>query len=362
MSDSETQWNIVRQAPQSMEFSRQEYWIGFPFPPPGDLPEPGIQLESLMAPALVAGFSTTEPPGKPHNAGYLLLTSVGEVAVICVQTTFWEVSTPPEPNSIMLSLQREQCCCPSLKPGPAELSALNILIRFPQVSCFLGDSVVKNLSGAQETWVQSLGWEDLIKKEVATHCSILAWEKPMDREPGGLQSMVFQKVRFDLVTTRTKSVALMNPFNFPFLAALTRASNSLPLVLSIFSILFISLFLIFGFDSLPSFLYLLSHFYSYFSFFFPQLMHYTGFSGDHLKHEILLSWQRINCRTEENSAVSSRSLVYKFAVPLKFSSAKAGAGSTSQCAVSITAPCSWQVVETCLFKTIWIKLTLFSWR
>ena len=111
----------------------------------------------------------------------------------------------------------------------------------------------------------------------------------MDREPGGLQSMVFQKVRFDLVTTRTKSVALMNPFNFPFLAALTRASNSLPLVLSIFSILFISLFLIFGFDSLPSFLYLLSHFYSYFSFFFPQLMHYTGFSGDHLKHEILLS-------------------------------------------------------------------------
>ena len=358
-----TLWDPMEYSPPGSSVHgifQQEYWIGFPFPPPGYLPEPGIQLESLMAPALVGGFSTTEPPGKPHNAGYLLLTSVGEVAVICVQTTFWEVSTPPEPNSITLSLQREQCCCPSLKPGPAELSALNILIRFPQVSCFLGDSVVKNLSGAQETWVQSLGWEDLIKKEVATHCSTLAWEKPMDREPGGLQSMGFQKVRFDLVTTRTKSVALMNPFNFPFLAALTRASNSLPLVLSIFSILFISLFLIFGFDSLPSFLYLLSHFYSY--FFSPQVMHYTGFSGDHLKHESLLSWQRINYRTEEDSAVSSWSPVYKFALPLKFSSAKAGAGSTSQCAVSITAPCSWQVVETRLFKTIWIKLTLLSWR
>ena len=358
-----TLWDPMEYSPPGSSVHgifQQEYWIGFPFPPPGYLPEPGIQLESLMAPALVGGFSTTEPPGKPHNAGYLLLTSMGEVAVICVQTTFWEVSTPPEPNSITLSLQREQCCCPSLKPGPAELSALNILVRFPQVSCFLGDSVVKNLSGAQETWVQSLGWEDLIKKEVATHCSTLAWEKPMHREPGGLQSMGFQKVRFDLVTTRTKSVALMNPFNFPFLAALTRASNSLPLVLSIFSILFISLFLIFGFDSLPSFLYLLSHFYSY--FFFPQVMHYTGFSGDHLKHESLLSWQRINYRTEEDSAVSSWSPVYKFALPLKFSSAKAGAGSTSQCAVSITAPCSWQVVETRLFKTIWIKLTLLSWR
>ena len=102
-----------------------------------------------VAPALVGGFSTTGPPGKPHHTGYLLLTSVGEVAVICIQTTFWEVSTPPEPNSIMLSLQRGQCCCPSLKPGPAELSALNILIRCPQVSCFPGDSVVKNLSGTQ---------------------------------------------------------------------------------------------------------------------------------------------------------------------------------------------------------------------
>ena len=127
-----TQWTVACRAPQSMEFSRQEYWIGFPFPPPGDLPEPETQLECLVAPALVGGFSTTEPPGKPHNTGYLLLTSVGEVAVICVQTTFWEVSSPPEPNSIMLSLQRGQCCCPSLKPGPAELSTLNILIRFPK--------------------------------------------------------------------------------------------------------------------------------------------------------------------------------------------------------------------------------------
>jgi len=43
-----------------MEFSRQEYWSGLPFPSPGILPNPGIQSE---APALAGGFFTAEPPG-----------------------------------------------------------------------------------------------------------------------------------------------------------------------------------------------------------------------------------------------------------------------------------------------------------
>ena len=42
-----------------MGFSRQEYSSGLPFPAPGDLPDPGIELESLMSPALVGGFFTT---------------------------------------------------------------------------------------------------------------------------------------------------------------------------------------------------------------------------------------------------------------------------------------------------------------
>ena len=45
-----------------MDFSRQEDCGGLPFPPPGDLPNPGIEPES---PALAGGFFTTEPPGKP---------------------------------------------------------------------------------------------------------------------------------------------------------------------------------------------------------------------------------------------------------------------------------------------------------
>ena len=47
-----------------MGFPRQEYGSGLPFPSPGDLPDPGTELESPMAPALAGGFFTTEPPGK----------------------------------------------------------------------------------------------------------------------------------------------------------------------------------------------------------------------------------------------------------------------------------------------------------
>ena len=54
-------------------------------------------------------------------------------------------------------------------------------------------SAVKNLPAMQETWVWSLGWKDPLEKEVATHCSILAWEIQWTEEPGGLQSMGLQK-------------------------------------------------------------------------------------------------------------------------------------------------------------------------
>ena len=54
-----TLWTVARQALLSMGFSRQEYWSGFPFPPPGDLPDPGMELTSLMSPALAGSFLTT---------------------------------------------------------------------------------------------------------------------------------------------------------------------------------------------------------------------------------------------------------------------------------------------------------------
>ena len=49
--------------------------------------------------------------------------------------------------------------------------------------------MVKHLPVVQETWVQSLGWEDLLEKERATHSRIVAWKTQWVKEPGGLQSM-----------------------------------------------------------------------------------------------------------------------------------------------------------------------------
>ena len=55
--------------------------------------------------------------------------------------------------------------------------------------------MVKNLPAVQETWVRSLGWEDPLEKEMATHSRILAWRIPWTEEPGGLQSLGSQRVR-----------------------------------------------------------------------------------------------------------------------------------------------------------------------
>ena len=52
-------WKVARQTPLSIRFSRQEYWSGLPCPPPGDLPDPGMEPVSLMSPALAGGFFTT---------------------------------------------------------------------------------------------------------------------------------------------------------------------------------------------------------------------------------------------------------------------------------------------------------------
>ena len=64
--------------------------------------------------------------------------------------------------------------------------------------------MVKNLLAKQGAWVQSLGWEDPLEKEMATHASILIWEIPWTEEPDGLQSMVSQRVRHDIATKQSK--------------------------------------------------------------------------------------------------------------------------------------------------------------
>ena len=69
----EIPWTVAHQAPLSMGFSRQEYWSGLPCPPPGDLPDPGIEPRS---PALQVDSLLFESPGKPKN------TEVGGLSLL----------------------------------------------------------------------------------------------------------------------------------------------------------------------------------------------------------------------------------------------------------------------------------------
>ena len=59
-----TPWTVAHQPPLSMGLSRQEHCSGLPCPSPGGLSDPGIELVSLMSPALAGGFFTSVPPGK----------------------------------------------------------------------------------------------------------------------------------------------------------------------------------------------------------------------------------------------------------------------------------------------------------
>ena len=68
----ETPWTVAHQALQSMEFSRQEYWSGLPFPSPGDLPNPGTEPGR---PALQADALPSEPPGKPQESESVVVQS-----------------------------------------------------------------------------------------------------------------------------------------------------------------------------------------------------------------------------------------------------------------------------------------------
>ena len=74
-----TPWTVARQAPLFMGFSRQEYWSGWLFPSPGDLPNTGIEPRS---PTLQAGSLPAEPPGKSKNTGVGSLSLIQGIFLI----------------------------------------------------------------------------------------------------------------------------------------------------------------------------------------------------------------------------------------------------------------------------------------
>ena len=89
MSDSSVApRTVAHQAPLSMGLSWQEYWSGLPFPPPGDLPDPGNEPAS---PVLAGRFFTTEPPGKPKHSDTLLYTLFESVSSNKFLNMYWRV-------------------------------------------------------------------------------------------------------------------------------------------------------------------------------------------------------------------------------------------------------------------------------
>ena len=96
--------NCNLQASLSMGFSRQEYWSGLPFPPPGDLPDPGIKP---VSPALAGGFLTTEPLGDPTPSLFYMVNPCLSIPYIVVYVCYSHTpsfSLPPLPPLVTVSL------------------------------------------------------------------------------------------------------------------------------------------------------------------------------------------------------------------------------------------------------------------
>ena len=108
------------------------------------------------------------------------------------------------------SLAGKESACNAGDPGSIPMSGkspgegIGYPLQYSWVS--LVAQIVKNLPVMRETWVRSLGWEDVLEKGMATHSSVLSWRNPWTKEPGGLQSMESQRVRHDWVTKHSTAL------------------------------------------------------------------------------------------------------------------------------------------------------------
>ena len=136
---------------------RQEYWSGLPFPSAGELPHSGIRP---TFPALAGRFFITELSGKPKHWGHGSEETNNGIS-FCRQT-------------VHVIIRKLSCQCDFPGSASAKESACQ--------------------SRRHETWIRSLGREEPLEKEMATHSNILAWKLPWTEEPGGLQSMGSQRV------------------------------------------------------------------------------------------------------------------------------------------------------------------------
>ena len=160
--------DAAHQALPSLGFSRQEHWSGLPFRSPMSEKEKWKGSRSVV--------SNSVPPQRQQPTRLLHPWDFS-------RQEYWSGFPLPSPLPQSHPSGLSQCT------GPEPF--LKCIHRSRRAS--LVAQMVKNSPAMQETWVQSLGQEDILEKEMTTHSSILAWRIPWTEEPGGLQSMWSQK-------------------------------------------------------------------------------------------------------------------------------------------------------------------------
>ena len=163
-----TLWTVACQDPLSMGFSRQEYWSGLPFLPPGDLPNPGIQPSS---PALIGRFFTTEPPGKPAHV-YICYYYLHIVCTIIPLDLFSQHIM----NLYDIGIYLKPCSF-------WVLMHIAIFEYLEVLRYIIMAQTVKKSPAIWEIQARSLGWEYRLDKRMTTHSSILAWRNSWTEEP-----------------------------------------------------------------------------------------------------------------------------------------------------------------------------------
>ena len=183
-----------------MEFSRKEYWIGLPFPAPGDLPNLGLnpgllhllhwQVDSLPLRHLGISVITWRvcypdcPASFPEFVIWWVWGGNGHLQIEkASQGTLMLISEIHSPGGRKLGS--------SPRPGIRVLGWLS----FPD-----GSGSKESTVQMQETWIWFLRREDPLEKGMSTHCSILTWRIPRTEEPGRLQSLGLERSRHNWVT------------------------------------------------------------------------------------------------------------------------------------------------------------------
>ena len=147
-----TPWTIACHALLSMEFSRQEYWSGLPFPTPGDLPDQGIEPTFFVSPALAGRFFTTVPPGKPKDLLLLFSLSVMSNSLWLHALQHSRLPCPsPTPRTCSNSCPLSQRCHPTILSSDIPFSSC--LQSFPAAWSFLMSQLF--VSGGWSTGVSA---------------------------------------------------------------------------------------------------------------------------------------------------------------------------------------------------------------